>query len=262
MLKSKTEIGLAVENHQGVRSHREWGKFGLSYLSFFKMPVRPRCLHQILTACQTNHFVVHYNCSCLCIMQRWGVSVCQFFRNQSQTTLRSWEQAETHQINHNWLMDELMDSSWYWGWLLRNLTKTLLIDPQASNASVQIRKRCHESVKLKWLLSALHSIMWYNSVRHSWHVVLALWQLGDVLIQINYNTRMIKHLYISHTAHSYQYQGQSSSHDNMLQIHIMFSLCKLELSHLGKDGYHWCRWAQMWAARCFEAEGHWIHWPQ
>lgn len=33
VLKSKTEIGFAVENHQGVRSHREWEKFGLSFLS-------------------------------------------------------------------------------------------------------------------------------------------------------------------------------------------------------------------------------------
>lgn len=62
---------------------------GCHISQFFKMPVRPRCLHQILTTCQTNHFVVHYNCSCLCIMQKRGVCVCQFVRSQSQTTLRS-----------------------------------------------------------------------------------------------------------------------------------------------------------------------------
>lgn len=34
------------------------------------------------------------------------------------------------------------------------------------------------------------------------------------------------------------------------------------MAHLGRDGYHWCRWAQRWAARCFEAGGHWIRWPR
>lgn len=89
VLKSKTEFGLAVENHQGGKITQGMGDIWVVISQLFKMSVHPRCLHQILTTCQTNHFVVHYNSSCLCIMQKQGVSVCQFFRIQSLTTLRS-----------------------------------------------------------------------------------------------------------------------------------------------------------------------------
>lgn len=117
MLKSATENWLSWREPSGGTIAQGVGDIWVVISQFFKMPVRPRCLHQILTTCQTNHFVVHYNCSCLCIMQNRGASVCvcvcvcQFFRNQTQTTLRSRGRAETHQINHNGLMDELMDSS-------------------------------------------------------------------------------------------------------------------------------------------------------
>lgn len=39
--KNKAGIGLAVENHQGVRSHRELEKFGLSFLSYLKCLFTP-----------------------------------------------------------------------------------------------------------------------------------------------------------------------------------------------------------------------------
>lgn len=42
VLKSKAEIGLFVENHQGVRSHREWEKCGLSYLSVLQNACLPQ----------------------------------------------------------------------------------------------------------------------------------------------------------------------------------------------------------------------------
>lgn len=122
------------ETPSGGEITRGREKFRLSRLSVLqKLSVRPRCLHQIFTTCQTNHFVVHYICSWLCIIQKLGVCVCQFFRNQPLTTLRSYGQAETRQINQIGLLDEMMDSSWYSGWLLRRKKKkkTLLTDPQA-----------------------------------------------------------------------------------------------------------------------------------
>lgn len=40
-IQRMTEMGLAAENHQGVGSHREWDKFGLSYLSSSKSLFAP-----------------------------------------------------------------------------------------------------------------------------------------------------------------------------------------------------------------------------
>lgn len=67
---------LSCREPSGGKITQGVGKIWVVISQFFKMPVRPRCLHQILTTCQTNHFVVHYNCSCLCIMQKQGVCVC------------------------------------------------------------------------------------------------------------------------------------------------------------------------------------------
>lgn len=76
MLKSATENWLSWREPSGGKITQGVGDIWVVISQFFKMPVRPRCLHQILTTCQTNHFVVHYNCSCLCIMQNRGVCVC------------------------------------------------------------------------------------------------------------------------------------------------------------------------------------------
>lgn len=59
--------------------------------------------------------------------------------------------------------------------------------------------------------------------------------------------------------HHYSYnqdQGQSSCPVTICPTYISW------MAHLGKDEYHWCRWAQKWAAHCSEAGGHWIHWPR
>lgn len=109
--ESEAEIGLSVENHQGVRSHREWEKCGLSHLSVLQNACSPQ-----MFASNINNMPNKPLCSSLQLQlplhnAEWEVCVCQFFRNQSQTALRSQGWAETHQINHNELMDELMDSS-------------------------------------------------------------------------------------------------------------------------------------------------------
>lgn len=42
---------------------------------------------------------------------------------------------------------------------------------------------------------------------------------------------------------------------NMVLI-IPATILKFYLAHLDKGECRWCKWAQRWAARCFEVEGH------
>lgn len=56
VLKNKTSW-LRCREPSGCRIRA--GEIWFVSSQFFKMPVCPRCLHQILTTCQTKHFVVH-----------------------------------------------------------------------------------------------------------------------------------------------------------------------------------------------------------
>lgn len=153
------------------------------------MPVCPRCLHQILTTCQTNRFVVHYDCSCLCIMQRKGVSL-SIFQESLLDNIKKLGVALTHVKSNiiescvnGWIHHDTkpglsqMSQRRFWTLSLKHFNKWY---PWRRTKSEKDITKSQVKMTLVVLSAEIAEIVNYHNVS----VYLALWQLGSTLLQM------------------------------------------------------------------------------